>query len=319
MSEPMAIEVTNLSKVYGEQQVLKNISFNVPKGDFFTILGPNGAGKTTLIKILTGQLKPTEGQASLFGTDISHLLKADIKYKISYIPQEQLVWEDLTVLENLNLMGKLYGLNGKELTNKVKRLIHDFDLEGHEKKLAIKLSGGMKRKLSIAMAMLNEPSILFLDEPTTGLDVHARTMLIEDLKRLKETNTTLILTTHIMEEAEALSDTVLILNRGEIIAVGKPEQLTERYVGKRMLQVGLFDHADKFEDFLNSNSEKYAIEDYIRVKDTFFIKAKELHNLMNIILQSPDFSEDIFEINIKSSSLKETFLFLTRELLNNER
>ena len=319
MSDVAVIEVNNLTKVYAEQKALNGISFTVSEGEFFTILGPNGAGKTTLIKILTGQLKSSDGKASVMGTNINQLLKSDVKYKISYIPQEQLIWEDLTVAENLTLMGKLYGLKGKELSEKVNRLIEDFELKGHEKKLAIKLSGGMKRKLSIAMALMNDPLLLFLDEPTTGLDVHARTLLIEDLKRLKESGTTLILTTHLMEEAEALSTRVLILNHGEVIAIGNPDELIEQYVGKKILQVGLLKASDEFEEFLNKSKERYSIEDYIRIKDTFFIKGANLHALMGDILQNPELMDDILEIYIKNSTMKETFLFLTRELMDNNQ
>ncbi|GAH37002.1 unnamed protein product, partial [marine sediment metagenome] len=183
------IECKNIVKKFEDYKAVNKVSFEVHKGELFTLLGPNGAGKTTLVKILTGQLAATSGSAKVLGEKVDEILKSDMKYKLSYVPQEYLIWEDLTVFENINLMGKLYGLKKLELTKKVEGLIKDFGLEGHEKKRAEKLSGGMKRKLSIAMSLMNDPLLLFLDEPTTGLDVHARTLLMEDLKRLKNAGT----------------------------------------------------------------------------------------------------------------------------------
>jgi ABC-2 type transport system ATP-binding protein len=310
----LAIECNNIVKDFGETKALDDVSFSVKKGELFTLLGPNGAGKTTLVKILTGQLEATSGSASILDVDVADLLKNDIKYRVSYVPQEQLVWEDLNVLENITLMGKLYGLKNPELSEKIARLLKDFGLKGQEKKRAEKLSGGMKRKLSIAMALMNDPLLLFLDEPTTGLDVHARTLLVEDLKRLKEAGTTLVLTTHMMEEAEALSTFVIIINNGKIIAKGGVEDLIRNNVGDKVLQVGLTKDSDEFEDFLKKKMKELVNLDYLRIKDTFFVKGDSLRDLMDEIMSIDEIMDDVMEMNIRNGSLRETFLFITREV-----
>lgn len=308
------IECVNLVKKFDEFTVVNKISFSVQKGELYTILGPNGAGKTTLVKMLTGQLKATSGKAKVLGVNINNILKEEVKYKLSYVPQEQLIWNNLTVKENITLMGRLYGLDKITLIEKTQRFIKDFDLEGHEKKLAEKLSGGMKRKLSLAMALMNDPDLLFLDEPTTGLDVHARTLLLEDLKRLKARGTTLILTTHLMEEAEALSDRVLIINKGKVVSIGSVEELINNHVGTKILQVGLIKESNEFENYLKKRSKEFTNLEYVRIKDTFFIKGLEdLKALMDEIMKDDELIDDIMEINLKNSGLKETFLFITRE------
>jgi ABC-type multidrug transport system ATPase subunit len=308
------IECKNVVKKFDDYKAVNKVSFTVNKGELFTLLGPNGAGKTTLVKILTGQLTATSGTAQILGVNVEDILKSDMKYRISYVPQEQLIWDDLTVLENITLMGKLYGLKKDELEEKVKELLEDFGLNGHEKKRAEKLSGGMKRKLSIAMSLMNDPLLLFLDEPTTGLDVHARTLLMEDLKRLKTAGTTLVLTTHLMEEAEALSSKVLIINEGKVISSGSVEDLIEKHVGEKILQVGLTKDSDDFENYLGEKQKLDSELDYVRIKDTFFIKSAILTELMDDIMKNEDLMDDVMEINIKRGGLKETFLFITREL-----
>jgi len=311
------IECENISKKFEDFKAVNKVSFSVQKGELFTLLGPNGAGKTTLVKILTGQLSATSGTAKVLGIKVDEILKNDLKYRISYVPQEQLVWDDLTVYENIILMGKLYGLKKQELSQKAEKLIEDFGLKGHEKKRAEKLSGGMKRKLSIAMALMNDPLLLFLDEPTTGLDVHARTLLMEDLKRLKNAGTTIILTTHLMEEAEALSSRVLIISNGKVISVGSVEELIEKHVGEKVLQVGLTKDSDDFERYLKEHQKDFPDLDYVRIKDTFFVKSSILSTIMDDIMKNESILDDLLEINIKRGGLRETFLFITREVYDN--
>ncbi len=308
------IQTDGITKQYDEQEVLKGISIKIHKGELFTLLGPNGAGKTTLMKILTGQIRPTSGEAKVLGVNINDLLKSDKKLKISYVPQELLIWDNLTVEENINLAGKVYGLGKDELNKKVESLLKDFDLWQHKKKYAVKLSGGMKRKLSLAMSLMNDPELLFLDEPTTGLDVESRTLLIEDLKRLKEKGMTVFLTTHLMEEAESLSTRVLIINKGQIVALGSVNELIDKYVGKKVLQIGLLNNEESFQKFLNENIKQNPSLTYLKIKSTFFIKGENITELMHEITSNQEFMDSIFEIYIKNGSLKETFLFITHKL-----
>lgn len=298
-------------KKYEEKTVLNDINFVVKKGEFLCLLGPNGAGKTTLIKILTGQIRPTSGEARVLGNDVSDILKADVKVKISYVPQEDLIWNDLTVEENLNLMGKLYGFKKNVLKGKVEQALRDFNLWEHRKKFAEKLSGGMKRKLSVAMSLINDPELLFLDEPTTGLDVIARTMLIEDLKRLKERKLTVVLTTHLMEEAELLSSRVIMLSKGRIVKEGTVEELIKATCGEKILQIGALNDGNKIEEYLNN----FAGIKHTKIKNTFFVTGNNLSELMHKLSSNKELQKEIMELTLKQSRLREAFLFSAGEEL----
>jgi len=213
-------------------------------------------------------------------------------------------------------MGKLYGLKKSQIEEKANKFLTDFNLVEHQKKLADKLSGGMKKKLSIAMSLMNDPLLLFLDEPTTGLDVEARTLLIEDLKRLKEEGITIILTTHLMEVAESLASKVLIIDKGQVVAFGTVENIINEFIGDKILQVGLIKRNNEFEDFIEKEVKHSKEVDYIQIKQTFFFKGEKVPELIQVI-SSSEFIEDIYEINIKKSSLKEAFLFITHKIYKN--
>lgn len=218
-----AIEVSHLRKDFRLKTAVKDISFSVEAGTVFSLLGVNGAGKTTTIRILTGLSRPTAGDAVILGHSISREL--DLVKKISNLsPQETSVAPNLTVRENLEFIAGIYGMNKAKIEENTNRMIALFSLEEVEKSKAKILSGGWQRKLSIAMALITEPKILYLDEPTLGLDVLARKELWSIIEKIKE-QVTIVLTTHYMEEAERLSDRIAVMVNGEIQAVGTPEEL----------------------------------------------------------------------------------------------
>lgn len=218
-----AIELKNLRKEYGTKTAVKDISLQVKEGGIFALLGVNGAGKTTTIRMLNGLSKPTAGEAYVLGKSIREDLDA-VKKISDLSPQETSVAPGLTVRENLEFMAQIYGMNKKTAEEKVEELLEQFSLKEMEKSKAKTLSGGWQRRLSIAMALISEPKILFLDEPTLGLDVLARQELWQILRELKK-RMTIILTTHYMEEAEELSDEVAVMVDGEIKAQGTVEEL----------------------------------------------------------------------------------------------
>ncbi|MEI3607532.1 ABC transporter ATP-binding protein [Pseudogracilibacillus sp. SE30717A] len=219
----IAIEVKNVTKTYGDKKALNDVSLIVKKGEVFSLLGVNGAGKSTLIKILSGLEKLTSGQAFIFGYDV--MKQTDrVKHYIAVSPQETAIAPNLTVEENLELMAGVHNFSKKERAQKVREIIDTFSLTPLQKQRSKTLSGGWKRRLSIAMALISEPDILFLDEPTLGLDILARRELWNVVKGLKG-NITIILTTHYLEEAESLSDRVCILKQGELKALGTAEEL----------------------------------------------------------------------------------------------
>ena len=219
-----AIEITNLTKKYKNITAVNNVTLNIEENKLISILGTNGAGKTTIIKILSTLIEKTSGNIKVFNMDIEKD-KMKIKEIINISPQETAIAQNLTVIENLYFMAGIYQIKNKE--EKINQLIKTFNLKEILKQKASTLSGGWQRKLSIALALINNPKILFLDEPTLGLDVIARKELwniIENLKKEK----TIILTTHYMEESYRLSDKIAIMNKGKLLEVDKPSKIIEK-------------------------------------------------------------------------------------------
>lgn len=220
------IETKDLCKKYGEKIVVNNLNLQINEGELYSLLGVNGAGKTTTIKMLSCLIKPTSGDAFLMGNSI---IKNPYKVKkiINVSPQETAIAPNLTVRENLELIAGIYGISKTNIKTKVDEIINEFYLNEIENDLAKTLSGGWQRRLSITMALISEPKILFLDEPTLGLDVISRRELWHIIKKLKN-KVTIILTTHYLEEVEALSDRVGIMAKGILKAEGTIEQLKKK-------------------------------------------------------------------------------------------
>lgn len=220
-----AIKIEGLTKKYKDVVAVDNVHLTVKQGEIFSLLGVNGAGKTTTIKMLSCITKPTSGDAFLLGKSISTEACA-VKSVIAVSPQETAVAPGLTVQENLALMAGVHGCGGREREERIQQLMSLLGLEAVCKKRAGKLSGGWQRRLSIAMALISEPQILFLDEPTLGLDVIARSDLWDIIRCLKH-KVTIILTTHYMEEAEALSDRIAIMKDGRLLVCDTAEKIKE--------------------------------------------------------------------------------------------
>ena len=225
-----AIELTNIVKKYKDKTVVNNINLNIKEGELFSLLGTNGAGKTTTIKMISTLIKQNSGTIKVLGYDTIKDYKI-IRNKINVSPQETAVAMNLTVYENLDFMANVYQIENKK--DKIDNLIKTFKLEEVLKQKAKTLSGGYMRKLSIAISLINDPKILFLDEPTLGLDVLSRKELWNTINTLKG-KITIILTTHNMEEAESLSDRVAIMNKGNIIKIGTPKEIISKTKTKNM-------------------------------------------------------------------------------------
>ena len=225
-----AIELTNIVKKYKDKTVVNNINLNIKEGELFYLLGTNGAGKTTTIKMISTLIKQNSGTIKVLGYDTIKDYKI-IRNKINVSPQETAVAMNLTVYENLDFMANVYQIENKK--DKIDNLIKTFKLEEVLKQKAKTLSGGYMRKLSIAISLINDPKILFLDEPTLGLDVLSRKELWNTINTLKG-KITIILTTHYMEEAESLSDRVAIMNKGNIIEIGTPKEIISKTKTKNM-------------------------------------------------------------------------------------
>ncbi len=227
------IEVKRLRKEFGNKVAVKELDLRIPEGCLYALLGVNGAGKTTTIRMLTGLTKPTAGEAYVMGHSISDELD-EVKKVVNISPQETSVAPNLTVRENLEFIAGIYGFDKTKTKEKVAQMIEQFSMEEVEHQKAKTLSGGWQRKLNIAMALITEPKVLFLDEPTLGIDVLARRELWRKIEALKG-KITIILTTHYMEEAESLADEIAVMAKGELMAAGTPEEL-KRQTGTDRLE-----------------------------------------------------------------------------------
>ncbi|MCW4046508.1 MAG: ABC transporter ATP-binding protein [Candidatus Bathyarchaeota archaeon] len=231
-----AITVENLVKKFEDVTALDGISLQVEKGELFGLLGPNGAGKTTTINILCGLTKPTSGAAKVGGYDVQKET-AKIKELIGVCPQETAIYPYLTGAENVELFGNLHAMDKDTLKTRRAMLLEKMGLTGDAKRRAEKYSGGMKRRLSLILALIHDPQIAFLDEPTVAMDPQSRHAVWDFIKELKKEDKTIILTTHYMEEAEELCDRVGIIDHGKLIALGTPQELISKNKVKNLEEV----------------------------------------------------------------------------------
>ena len=230
------IVATNLTKVYGEFVAVDGINFRVKRGEAFGLLGPNGAGKSTTMRMLAATSQRTGGDLSILGKD-PNVKGPEIRAHLGVVPQADNLDRELKVWENLYVYGRYFGLSRKYMKGKIEELIAFAQLEEKRNVKTETLSGGMKRRLTIARALVNGPEILMLDEPTTGLDPQARHVLWDRLFRLKEQGVTLVLTTHYMDEAEQLCDRIVVMDKGKIMAEGSPAELIRQYSSKEVVEV----------------------------------------------------------------------------------
>ncbi|HEX9906965.1 MAG TPA: ABC transporter ATP-binding protein [Thermoplasmata archaeon] len=231
-----AIEVHGLAKYYGDLVAVDNITFAVGDGEFFGLLGPNGAGKTTTVRMINGIMEPDAGSVFIKGVDmIGNPLKA--KSKIGCIPEVGNVYQDLSALENLDLVGRFHGLSRKDRESRSEELLASLGLTDRGDDLVRTYSKGMRQRVSVACAMVHRPPVLLLDEPTEGLDVHSRRVIVDLVKEANTNGTTVVLTTHNIEEANRLCQRVCIINKGRIVAIEAPEKLRRAYESIQTVEV----------------------------------------------------------------------------------
>ncbi|MBA3704770.1 MAG: ABC transporter ATP-binding protein [Bacteroidetes bacterium] len=232
MANNTIIEINNLNKIFkgATEPAVNDISFFINRNEIFGLLGPNGAGKTTSISILCGLFPPTSGSVNIDGMQLNGDLE-QIKKIIGVVPQDIALYPTLTARENLNFYGHMYGLSGKILKNRIEKWLNDFGLTDAANRRISTYSGGMKRRVNLIAGILHEPKILFLDEPTVGVDVQSRNVIIDHLKELNKAGTTIIYTSHHMDEAEHFCTQVAIIDHGKIITQGSPLNLISGNIG----------------------------------------------------------------------------------------
>ena len=299
-----AIVVETLTKRYKNLLAVNGVSFTVRKGEMFAFLGPNGAGKTTTVEIIETIRAPTSGKVSVLGMDVARK-KHDIVHRIGVLPQGFSSFDRVTVRESIQYFSRLFG--GK--TTDVDGLIELANLKDKSREQFKNLSGGLKQRLGIAIALVNDPEIVFLDEPTTGLDPRARREVWEVLLGLKRKGKTVFLTTHYMEEAEFLADTVAIISKGRIIAVGSPDELMESSANELSLTLRSVD-ANVFTIIRDAGFDPICHNPH-HVK----VKVKRVDDVRKILDAVKDGGASLLSLDVRKPNLEEVFLKLTGEVL----
>lgn len=305
-----AIRVMNLTKYYGKLLAVDHISFEVYKGEVFGFLGPNGAGKTTTIRMLTGILTPNSGDVSINGLDITRD-PIKVKTKLGVIPEMGNIYVDLTAKQNIILAGKYYGVPRKELREKADSLLDQFGLFERRNGLVKTFSKGMKQRVNIASALVHNPEILFLDEPTLGLDVQSQRLIRNIIKEMNQRGTTIFLTTHNIEEANMLCERVGIINKGKVAAIDTPEKLKRTFEQTQSIEIS-FDKAIDG-DLIKEPGVVNKIEKW---GDKWKLYTDNPDKLVKYLAK---FAEDenltIVSIQICAASLEDTFMKLTEATL----
>ena len=303
----VAIEVSHLKKVYGDLIAVNDISFAVKKGEIFAFLGPNGAGKTTTVEMIESIRTPTAGTIKLLGTDTKTGFNR-VKERISILPQEFHSFERFTVRETLTYFSKLY----KKRAN-IDEIIDAMDLHSHEKKLYRNLSGGLKQRVGVALSLVNDPEIVFLDEPTTGLDPKARREVWQVIANLRNKGKTVFLTTHYMEEAEHLADHIAVIHKGKIIAEGSLQELISRYGEKTTLYVKNC-RSDEAKQLL----EEKGFEVHSSGNGDITVKIDYKEKVLEVLSELRHECIEYDGVDIRGSNLEEVFLRLTGARLTEE-
>ena len=297
-----AITVERLTKRYGTLLAVDDLSFTVKRGEVFSFLGPNGAGKTTTVEIIVTIRKPTSGKVRVLGMHVTKK-KYDIVSRIGVLPQAFNSFDRLTVRETLQYYSRLFGCRDPDIDG----LIELVNLKDKAREYYKNLSGGLRQRLGIAIALVNNPEVVFLDEPTTGLDPRARREVWEVLQGLKEKGKTVFLTTHYMEEAELLADTVAIISKGRLIAMGSPRVLIESNANYLALTLQVVD------DTAVGTLSKMGFEPFLDHRNTLKVRVKDTRDVQKILTSLKDAGTPLLGLDVRKPSLEEVFLKLTGE------
>ena len=308
------LEAQNLVKKYGDFTAVKGISFDIKEGEIFSLLGPNGAGKTTTISMLSTLYTTTSGDATIGGHSITKNPMA-VKQIIGVVPQELALYEDLTARENLIFWGQMYGLSGKPLNSRVDEVLDQIGLTDKAKNRVKTYSGGMKRRVNIGVGLLHKPRLLFMDEPTVGIDPQSRRAILDTVKDLNQQGMTVLYTTHYMEEAQELSDRVGIIDHGELIALGTQKELTQQ-VGQNETLILHISENDDSEALANSlKSVQDILEATATDHEVSIITSRAEDILAPVVSKANERGVKIHSIDIREPNLEAVFLHLTGRAL----
>lgn len=308
------LEVTNLVKKYGDFIAVNGISFGIQEGEIFSLLGPNGAGKTTTISVLSTLYSPTSGDATIGGYSVTRQ-PMDVRKLIGIVPQDLALYEDLTARENLSFWGQMYDLGGKGLDRRIGQVLEQIGLVDHANKRVKTFSGGMKRRVNIGVGLLHQPKLLFMDEPTVGIDPQSRRAILDSVKDLNRQGMTVLYTTHYMEEAQELSNRVGIIDHGDLIAIGTQAELT-RQVGEYeslQLMLGEMDDAGALSTALSSLDGVVRADVVDHCIDIITPEAELV--LAPAVSKANELNIKIHSVTIQEPNLEAVFLHLTGRAL----
>jgi len=310
-----AIQVNNLHKKFGNLHAVQGVSFEVRQGEIFSLLGPNGAGKTTTISMLSCLLHPDDGDALVMGYSIRSAAK-NVKEVLGVVPQDIALYEDLSARENLSFWGKMYGLRGVTLNKRVDEVLELIGLSERARDRVGKYSGGMKRRVNIGVALLHKPRVIYMDEPTVGIDPQSRRSILDGVVALKNQGMTVLYTTHYMEEAQELSDHIAIMDHGKLIADGTHNQLIE-LVGQK----------DRITLTINANSDRVieawratpGVSNIIAEDGTLQLLVDDSNRALPRLFEIASSSNvRITSVDIQSPNLETVFLHLTGRALRDQ-
>jgi ABC-2 type transport system ATP-binding protein len=303
-----AIEAKGLVKRFGDNIAVAGVDLKVSTGSIYGVLGPNGAGKTTTINMLTTLMKPDEGSAKIFGHDVSHEQQI-VRQLIGLTGQSASVDESLSATENLEIFARLVGLSKAESKRKASELLEEFSLSDAAKRPLAKFSGGMRRRLDLAVSLIAQPPLIFLDEPTTGLDPRTRNQMWQTIRRLVENGSTVLLTTQYLDEADQLADRIAVIDRGKVVAEGTPNQL-KASVGLASLQLRLTNKKDVasaqqvIRAVLNADSQ-------LPEPTTITAPMADPDNVADLLVALRRQNITLSEVSVQKPTLDEVFLTLT--------
>ncbi len=304
----MIVEVKNLVKRYKDVLAVDNVNLAIEEGEIFGLLGPNGAGKTTTISILTGLVRSDSGEIKIFDKDLK-TNEMEIKHQLGMVPQDIAVFDDLTAWENLSYFGKLYGLKGSMLKERVEEALEFTGLVEKRDSYPKKFSGGMKRRLNIACAVMHHPKLIILDEPTVGIDPQSRNHILESIKKLNKLGSTVIYTSHYMEEVDEICTKIAIMDHGRVIAKGTADELKNFVAVDEKVTAEL--SSVNFTIVDNIKKIRGVKDCTITGKQLVVISGKHSKNLGSIINAISETDSEILSLNAEKPTLEGVFLTLT--------
>ncbi|QVK16849.1 ABC transporter ATP-binding protein [Mycoplasmatota bacterium] len=308
----MIVHVKNVVKRYGDLLANDNLSLELNKGEIVGLLGPNGAGKTTFLNALLGNITIESGEINVFGKDIKKYA-LDIKQEIGVVPQDLAIYYDLTAIENVTFFGRLYGLSGNELKEKVKEALEFTNLYERRNDYPKHFSGGMKRRLNIACSIVHRPKLILFDEPTVGVDPQSRNHILQAIKKLNEEGSTIIYTSHYMEEVEEICSRVVIIDKGKVIANGTIRELEAFIINEQIINITL----DKVNYTIVDEIKKiYGVKDCsIKHQVLTVVSQFGVQNITQIFNVLNQVDCHILNINMEKANLEDLFLTLTGKTL----